>query len=515
MRPAAVLPAVLALLLLASAPPSAARVDTWHQDVAAVDVDLRGQGVVILAQQTVTVGAPGRVLVHFDGQCCSAPGDLIAFAAEDEPHWDIGEARTTVRAYTDDINLTLFSHSRVFDVEPGAHTFYAMGQNVEVLDGTGVASVQGSLTVTFVPDWDRNVGLWHRGIAVEGFDLRGGNHIVTQHTVGVMKPGHVLVRFDGYARSTYGDRVDIWVNNTPGFTVSDGLVAVEAPDGVHNLTNFSHARLYPVTAGMHTFYVMASSLVEMGGAGVADFYGNMTIQYFADTGPARVASAGVVEFYIDVSAAPVMLGEVTIEAPQTGTAVVDFEGICFASERDRVVLASSDDPAWTPGESCVGVEIMSLDSNHDCFAQTLSYRVDAPGPHTFYALCQTAVETEGAGMASVFANLGVVFLPDEPADAGDGMPAADIVLEPNYPNPFNPATTITFELAREDLVTLRVYDIAGHLVRTLTRGIRPPGRWTASWDGRNERGGDAPSGTYLYLLSVGDTERARKMQLLR
>ena len=89
-------------------------------------------------------------------------------------------------------------------------------------------------------------------------------------------------------------------------------------------------------------------------------------------------------------------------------------------------------------------------------------------------------------------------------------------LGQNYPNPFNPETWIPFELARDAEVSLRVYDLAGNVVRTLDLGSRRVGLHTsrdaaAYWDGRNAQGEPVSSGVYVYELTAGDERRLRRM----
>ena len=77
----------------------------------------------------------------------------------------------------------------------------------------------------------------------------------------------------------------------------------------------------------------------------------------------------------------------------------------------------------------------------------------------------------------------------------------------NYPNPFNPETWIPFELADDANVKLQIYDVSGHLVRTLDLGYRPAGRYVdrsaaVHWDGRNFSGERVASGVYLYRLTA-------------
>lgn len=88
-------------------------------------------------------------------------------------------------------------------------------------------------------------------------------------------------------------------------------------------------------------------------------------------------------------------------------------------------------------------------------------------------------------------------------------------LDQNYPNPFNPETKITYQLPEESHVVIKVLNLQGQLVSTLTQGLKPPGFYTLLWDGRNASGLLAPSGTYLYQIKAGDFEQTRKMVLLK
>ncbi len=92
----------------------------------------------------------------------------------------------------------------------------------------------------------------------------------------------------------------------------------------------------------------------------------------------------------------------------------------------------------------------------------------------------------------------------------------ETTLLPNYPNPFNPETWIPYRLAEPTAVSISIYSIDGHLVRTLTLGHQPMGIYesrsrAAYWDGRNELGESVASGVYFYTLTAGDFTATRKM----
>ncbi|MCK6621212.1 MAG: hypothetical protein HUU32_17390 [Calditrichaceae bacterium] len=111
-----------------------------------------------------------------------------------------------------------------------------------------------------------------------------------------------------------------------------------------------------------------------------------------------------------------------------------------------------------------------------------------------------------------------------PAGLGDGgaTPPQSAILYPNYPNPFNPATAISFQVSGAGEVELTVFNILGQKVRMLLAGQLPAGLHQAQWDGRDESGNPAAGGVYLYRLSVsapaeaaGTFEQSRKMILLK
>jgi hypothetical protein len=89
------------------------------------------------------------------------------------------------------------------------------------------------------------------------------------------------------------------------------------------------------------------------------------------------------------------------------------------------------------------------------------------------------------------------------------------VLYANTPNPFNPATTIKYDLAQPREVILEIFDMLGHRVRTLVSEHQQAGRYEVSWDGRDEQGRAVSSGVFIYQLRAGSFMQTRKMVLLQ
>ena len=95
-----------------------------------------------------------------------------------------------------------------------------------------------------------------------------------------------------------------------------------------------------------------------------------------------------------------------------------------------------------------------------------------------------------------------------------GPPQATI-LAAIYPNPFNPRTTIGYELAEAAAVKLAIYDLRGMQVRVLEAGNRPSGRHQTIWDGQDDKGRAVPTGTYFCRLSTAQGSQTRKLTLAR
>ena len=80
----------------------------------------------------------------------------------------------------------------------------------------------------------------------------------------------------------------------------------------------------------------------------------------------------------------------------------------------------------------------------------------------------------------------------------------------NFPNPFNPATKISYTLAKASNVTLKVFDILGRQIATLVNGKNEPGEHSISWNALN-----VPSGVYFYRIVAGDFVQTQKMILMK
>jgi len=106
-----------------------------------------------------------------------------------------------------------------------------------------------------------------------------------------------------------------------------------------------------------------------------------------------------------------------------------------------------------------------------------------------------------------------------PAKSVEPIPKEFRLLQ-NFPNPFNPDTWIPYELATETPVTIRIYDLKGHIVRELNLGRQSADSYitkdkAAYWDGKDEHGQKMASGVYWYALRAEGFSAIRRLVILK
>jgi peptidoglycan/xylan/chitin deacetylase (PgdA/CDA1 family) len=92
---------------------------------------------------------------------------------------------------------------------------------------------------------------------------------------------------------------------------------------------------------------------------------------------------------------------------------------------------------------------------------------------------------------------------------------SDFKLYQNYPNPFNPITALQYDLTKEGVVNITIYDMMGRLVKTLVDGPQTAGFKTVQWDATNDRNEPVSAGLYLYTMQKGKHRETGKMVLIK
>lgn len=173
--------------------------------------------------------------------------------------------------------------------------------------------------------------------------------------------------------------------------------------------------------------------------------------------------------------------------------------------------------------------------DRNAFGREVEKRVSVGGTQEFWSPALAAIDSDGDGktngqeLGDPFGtwksgqpnpgNFGAVTNPGDRSSATAvenfaGVPTSFRLLN-NYPNPFNPTTTIAFEIPQSENVSLQIFNVNGELVKTIANEILPAGHFEKNWDGKNDYGSQVSSGIYIYRLKAGMFDRSFKMVLMK
>jgi hypothetical protein len=102
-----------------------------------------------------------------------------------------------------------------------------------------------------------------------------------------------------------------------------------------------------------------------------------------------------------------------------------------------------------------------------------------------------------------------------PTANDDNVTPAVTALKGNYPNPFNPTTTIHYSLKTDSPVKIEIYNLLGQKVKTLVNGAKKSGNHSIVWNGKDDAGRNAGSGIYFYKMNTGKYSASHKMVLMK
>lgn len=302
----------------------------------------------------------------------------------------------------------------------------------------------------------------------------------------------------------------------PGFGVvstSSSLynpgTALTAPDGVHHIEAGTSMAAPHVTGSVAILLAQAAWAGTSPSAIRARLRSTTTVDGFTGSVPNNVWGYG--KLNTQAMAAPLFLATVTHPAkgaqippgkPDSVTVVIG------GASADSVEIDLSTD-----GGATYPTHLGTLVGVSPGPPRSLTYFVDGA-----YSTLQAKVRaTAHAGATTTVATSDSLFLIQAPAavEVMASSPRPRFALAANTPNPFNPVTTIRFELAQEGRASLRVYSAQGRLVRTLVDERLPAGGFQVRWDGRDDNGRGAASGIYFYELNESGHSLTRRMSLLK
>ena len=90
-----------------------------------------------------------------------------------------------------------------------------------------------------------------------------------------------------------------------------------------------------------------------------------------------------------------------------------------------------------------------------------------------------------------------------------------LILHHNYPNPFNPVTTLRYDLPENAIVSITIYDKMGRIVKTMVNDDQTAGYKSIQWNATNDAGQPVSAGLYLYRIYAGEFVQTKKMVLLK
>ncbi|HEX2961119.1 MAG TPA: multicopper oxidase domain-containing protein [Ignavibacteriales bacterium] len=164
------------------------------------------------------------------------------------------------------------------------------------------------------------------------------------------------------------------------------------------------------------------------------------------------------------------------------------------------IAPAEDERGWKDTVKCPGGFITRIIVRFDGF----------PGKFVYH--CHILDHEENDMMQYMIVKHGMSKDTDE--DGNAAIPVA-FALHQNFPNPFNPATTIQFQLPDSGPVQIKIYDSIGKEIVTLADQVYEPGTHSITWNGTNSYGKMVPSGIYIYTMISGGFKAIKKMILLK
>ena len=242
-----------------------------------------------------------------------------------------------------------------------------------------------------------------------------------------------------------------------------------------------------------------------------------TCSFVSKVQAAQAAGAiGVVIVNNVPDAGPIAMGGTDPGTLTIAAISVSFEqgGIWKDALGDGVVLSVGPDPNRRAGTSAESGRLLVYTPNPLQQGSSVSHWDVSATPSLLMEPAITGGLSDGVDLTRQhFEDIGWL---DPRLTSTDGTPVvARTALRANVPNPFNPSTTIAFDLARDGRVELTIFDNAGRRVRSLVDGMRTAGPYEVQWNGVDDAGRPVASGVYHARLRADGVDEARPMVLLK
>ena len=297
---------------------------------------------------------------------------------------------------------------------------------------------------------------------------------------------------DGPADPVEGSSIDLWITNLAGgesieltITITGGAGASASVAGQTGSATDGNPLMVTISSAS-----AGSETITLEGSGA-----NSTVTIAATVDGVDAGTSTVVFSQLSAAELASFGGEIVEDS-----IVLDWTTVSQTNNAGWRVLRSEDGVTYTP--------VSELIPGAGTTDATLPYRfTDETVPAielVYYRLEQVDLDGRITQSSPIEVILGARFL-DLPSDFATSI----------YPNPFNPSTTIAYDLPSEASVSIVIYDALGQEVRRLVADTKSAGRYTIQWDARDNLGRSVGSGVYIAKVEAGAFSATQKMLLLK
>ena len=424
----------------------------YSTPVVVVDEYIRDSAHVV-GQLDLDFPEDGMVFIHFDGVVISSKYDRIVLAANNQPIWMANHGTTNIIADSAG-ESNCFSHTRHYPVTAGPQSFYAIAHNFVTLEGTGIVSIYGRLTVEYIPQSAGVISAhsirysYFNGLLPVAYDS------VTIQATG---PGKAEVRLNGFVYMSSGDVIVAAISDTKNWDYTDPFgITLETDVSGSPFPGISTTRLYDIPeAGTYTFYAMGQRGYEYGGSGEYYPYTHLHARYYPDAGHYTLASTPIAWSNDTLPTDLRILDSIVVDVATAGKIEVRFDGNMQSTIGDSILLAVNNQPFYTSEDGNVRLQTTEADEDRRFFVHTNVFDV-TPGTHTFYAMVHN-LKGVANGTTSIYGHLFVKHCPE--AEITSSASVHDLPFQV-YPNPAHDQIQIQSPLISDNL-NLEIFNTGG------------------------------------------------------
>ncbi len=470
----------------------------WQTEVHHDDIQLKLPISTVLAKLEVDLPTDGKVMVRFDGYCQSSPGDRIIVAASNVEKWQTNDGNLGLYAYKLESNNQSFAHQRVYDVTAGLQTFYAIGHNFVDTDGTGIASIHGTLIVEYYPNSSDVFVLNGHGILKYPIILNENAQVISSQKVNIPSKGKVLVHVATSVYSLSNNELEIALSDTGIWPINDFTSVVNIVNS-YATRYVNITKIFEVESGEQEFFMLAKKNAgDMTNTNNA-FYANMTVQFFPEGQETNFLKTDeLVSKKINSDSQIFNLGKVNIDASNAGKVIIQASGKCNIESQQTAlfeIAATNLTEISNPD-----LKVQKLHDNHsdEYFSVTKIFEVEKGyNEFNFYGRLDQSAEALNDGVVNGLFTL--KYIADPLISSIDGQDNQVNQKFAVYPNPVADHLYIKANGSIQECHKVMLKDVSGKVVRQFDR-------WVEFIDLSQ-----LPDGIYMLSMHQGKTVESHKI----